>query len=396
MKFKRALLVFAGFSATQLTMAQPPSVDRVLVPAGSTWSLANFEGARESSNGRKVVFQELFFNDNEENRADLEARIANFVAGNHLVVCSIPLGSITLNDTDINSFPDEAIASGVSGFVNTLYINITNFKVVEGALIARIEEAAQIGCHAILPRFMDCMQSNCVNSDNDVTLMDSQTEFTNFIVTSAQNSGLAVGVYDLLSMTSDLANTYDFVYSQQCANPGGFNDCVQLQTFSNQGKAVFILGDIAQGNEVCNQSKILGFGAKVEDVVNEFIDDCVPPQDVLVPTTTINGLSLSVGEITTDVSADDGFNWLSNTLAVVLVFVGFMIISGAVVALVLYIKSKRRQGRIEKREMEQLFYGLGHTSARSSIRSLPMPSVRGAITGNESRTKIINTSISRA
>ncbi|KNC77864.1 hypothetical protein SARC_09685 [Sphaeroforma arctica JP610] len=365
--------------------------DRVLVPSNSSWSLAAFEGNVESIAGRKVVFLDFEFNTSPQDMAQLGTTIGGFVNANRLVVCAISLGAVNLDDTDIALFPDEVRADEVAGAFDTprFYLDITQLDRLQDPLTQRITTAQDAGCQAIMPLLLDCSQASCVNSTDADELAQQQMDYNMFVISTAQNNGVSVGLYDVLSSANSLPDVYDFAYSQQCNNPDGFDDCLALSLFITMDKAVFVLGDALQSDDICTQSENLTFGAKVTDDANNIID-CNAPEDTLPATATVG--ASSTDPVSGDTVDGGGFDWCGNTLGAVLVFLVVLLLSGCATGIVLCMKARNRRILKQKQEMEKMFYGvdsrnasissgIGANSARSSNRSsLPMsPAQRGVL-----------------
>lgn len=132
---------------------------------------------------------------------------------------------------DSSSFTSAVLGSGIDGWPGQKWVDIRS-TVVRNIMTNRIAQAAAKGCDAVE---MDDVDAYANNPGFPLTAAD-QISFNSFLATTAHSYDLGIALKNDLEQVSQLASQFDFAVNEQCFE---YDECDDLKTFINQGKAVF-------------------------------------------------------------------------------------------------------------------------------------------------------------
>jgi hypothetical protein len=237
-----------------------------LKPATS-WQLRAWCGPAEhcsngTVNGKIMVDVDLFDTS--------AAEIATLVSQSHVVICYFSAGSLESYRPDANTFPASLLGLQMDGWDET-WLDIRDLAALQPIMAKRIALAKSKGCNGIEPDNVDCWANNCVNGVDaeDDTMGQAQLVYNKWLAAEAHGNGLSIGLKNDLDQVDDLVNSFDWAINEECFH---YDECDGLNTFINNGKAVFNVEYTGNFTANCAKAKVLKFSSKYD--VNGMWVDC--------------------------------------------------------------------------------------------------------------------------
>ncbi|KAK0707732.1 glycoside hydrolase superfamily, partial [Lasiosphaeris hirsuta] len=157
--------------------------------------------------------------------------IANLHKLGKRAICYFSAGSYENDRPDSHKFQQSDLGNELSGWPGERWLNLSSPS-VRDIMAARIEIASQMGCDAIDPDNVDGYQN-----DNRLDLTsDDSVEFVNFLVDTASQYKLAVGLKNAGDIIPDVLSRVHFAVNEQCAQ---FDNCGTFRPFIKAKKPVF-------------------------------------------------------------------------------------------------------------------------------------------------------------
>ncbi|KAK1753916.1 glycoside hydrolase superfamily [Echria macrotheca] len=218
-------------SPSKPSPSRPPIPSAVWQPnVGETWQIVLNEVLNIDDNDPVVepnvdVFDiDLFLHQNT-------TVVSNLQKLGKKVICYFSAGSYEPDRPDSYSFSDSDLGKELDGWPGERWLNISSPS-VRDIMAARIEIASQMGCDAIDPDNVDGYQN-----DNGLDLTsDDSVEFMNFLVDTASQYKIAVGLKNAGDIIPDLLPRVQFAVNEQCAQ---FDNCGTTRPFIKTKKPVF-------------------------------------------------------------------------------------------------------------------------------------------------------------
>lgn len=155
------------------------------------------------------------------------------------VICYFSAGSWEAWRNDAAAFPKSVIGKPLADWPGEHWLDIRKIKQLGPIMEARINLAANKGCHGIEP---DNIDGYTQKSGFKISYQD-QLNYNRWLAQTAHKYGLSIGLKNDLDQVKDLVNDFDWALNEQCFH---FNECQYLMPFIKAGKAVF--GVEYQGN----------------------------------------------------------------------------------------------------------------------------------------------------
>ncbi|KAL4497043.1 hypothetical protein ABPG72_002199 [Tetrahymena utriculariae] len=166
-----------------------------------------------------------------------QSAIADLKSSGRRVVCNFSIGIYERNIADSNNIPKNLLGNLVPGMYQASFINIAGYQTsgVGSVMTARIDLAKQLGCDAVQFDNYDYYQMNQITG----LLLNYQIQLSYFqyLAYYAHQLGLAVSLKNNISQASDLFNSVDFVFSDNC--DGNTASCNYMDQYVNNNKAAF-------------------------------------------------------------------------------------------------------------------------------------------------------------
>ena len=186
-------------------------------------------------------------------------------SGGSNVICYFSAGSWEDWREDANQFPESVIGESLANWEGERWLDIRSEQ-VRAQHIKRLDIAKDKGCDAVEPDNVDGYLHNTGFNLTQEDLLD----FNRFLSTEAHRRGLAIGLKNGLSLTSELVDHFDFAVNEQCFH---FSECHYLQPFIDAGKAVFnaeyhsqYIEDSTARQQLCQESINLQFSTLIMNI----------------------------------------------------------------------------------------------------------------------------------
>ncbi|GBG31576.1 Hypothetical Protein FCC1311_078002 [Hondaea fermentalgiana] len=194
----------------------------------------------ENITGAQVVLMSLH-DTSGPNRAEVDYLIAR----GHHAICTFSAGALETWRPDYQANPSawEAVLAenDATNRRGDLWLNMTD-PALRPLIAARIDTAAEIGCHGVLPLDTDCLEHSSCRSNlgvdsitNRASAEDFQIDLNTYIAEYASSKELLVGLYSAHSIAKDLEPVFDFGFAEACVSRGL---CSKYDVFLDNGKSV--------------------------------------------------------------------------------------------------------------------------------------------------------------
>jgi len=160
-----------------------------------------------------------------------DATIDTLLNDSRVLICYFSAGSMEDWREDASDFPEGIIGSGLDGWDGEYWIDVMD-PTVRTIMEARLDLAVARGCHGVEPDNVDGYANR-----NGLGLNGTeQLDYNRFLADAAHERGLSVGLKNDLDQLEDLEPWFDWALNEECAS---YDECGQLSTFTDAGKAVF-------------------------------------------------------------------------------------------------------------------------------------------------------------
>ena len=167
-------------------------------------------------------------------------------------VCYISAGTVENWRSDSSKF-DDATAKKYKGFGGTeTWLDITHWEDFKAPMSKRIHEAASKGCQFVELDNVDCDINGCVKGASASTLRSKQSEYINWLISTAHSSGMGVGLKNAQSHLPEFSSKIEFAINEECQKWG---ECGLYSGLVKANKAVFGVEYDNNGGKVCSEAK---------------------------------------------------------------------------------------------------------------------------------------------
>lgn len=148
------------------------------------------------------------------------------------VICYVSVGTVEDWRPDAGAFPPAIVGEEYDGWPGESWLDIRDRQFLPAILEARLDMAAAKGCQGIEPDNLDGYESG---SGFPMDAADAMT-FLRWLADAAHDRGLTIGLKNMPEFAADLAGTFDWVLTEDCAIEGW---CGAFEPFLASGKPVF-------------------------------------------------------------------------------------------------------------------------------------------------------------
>ena len=234
-----------------------PTVDPVVTPSptptptGTLWQPApglkwqiQYTGTLDTSLNVDVYNIDLF---------DTSATtISSLKSKGKHVICYFSAGSYENWRPDTGKFPTSVLGQDLDGWAGEKWLDVRQLDILIPIMQARMELAAQKGCHGVDPDNVD----GYTNNTGFALSYNDQLAYNIALAEAAHNLGLAVGLKNDVDQIKDLVNHFDFAVNEECFQ---YDECNTLNPFINAGKAVFGIEYNLSNSSFCPQANTMNF-----------------------------------------------------------------------------------------------------------------------------------------
>lgn len=225
---------------------------------GTTWQLRAWCGPDENCHSQSVTGKTMVDVDLFDTS---KSTIAN-LASSHIVICYFSAGSYESWRSDANTFPSSVKGVEMDGWDET-WLDIRNLQGLQPIMSKRIALAKSKGCHGVEPDNVDCWSNKCVSGvkAGDNTMYNAQIVYNKWLAAEAHKNDLSIGLKNDLDQIKDLINDFDWAINEQCF---AYDECDSLNSFIQQGKAVFTVEYEGTPSQFCPKAKSMKFMTKYD------------------------------------------------------------------------------------------------------------------------------------
>jgi len=159
---------------------------------------------------------------------------------------------------DSSEFTAAVLGNPIDGWPGQYWVDIRS-TVVRNIMSNRIAEAAAKLCDGVE---MDDVDSYENDPGFPITAED-QINFNTFLATTAHANGLGIALKNDIDQVEELAADFDFAINEQCFQ---YDECTNLTTFINEGKAVFGVEYDLATSQFCSQANAEKFSWLKKDL----------------------------------------------------------------------------------------------------------------------------------
>jgi len=159
---------------------------------------------------------------------------------------------------DSSEFTAAVLGNGIDGWPGQKWVDIRS-DVVRNIMTTRIALAASKSCDGVE---MDDVDSYENNPGFPLTAAD-QIDFNTFLATTAHAHGLGIALKNDIDQVTDLAPAFDFAINEQCYQ---YDECTGLNSFIEQGKAVFGVEYNLATSKFCSKANTAQFSWLKKDL----------------------------------------------------------------------------------------------------------------------------------
>jgi hypothetical protein len=210
-----------------------------------SFSLQSWGPLEKTSGSADVVFVD----------ADLvsAAYVSQLKGAGKKVVCYIDAGTLENWRDDTSNFDSAAMASKYKGFGGTeKWLDVTKWETFKAPMSKRINEASSKGCQFIEYDNTDCDINMCVPGASASTLQAKQSEYINWLISSAHGLGMGVGLKNSQSHIQQFASQIEFAINEECQT---YSECDLYSGLVSANKAIFGVEYKSHGGSVCSTAK---------------------------------------------------------------------------------------------------------------------------------------------
>jgi len=173
---------------------------------------------------------------------------------------------------DASEFTAAVLGNDLGDWAGEKYVDIRS-TVVRNIMTARLALAASKGCDGVEP---DNVDGYTADTGFPITAAD-QLNFNEFIANGAHAVGLSVGLKNDVDQANTLQPYFDWALDEQCKQ---YDECDTLNTFIENGKAVFNCEYVGTAAAVCPYMVGLQFSSliKTEALTASIIAQCCVDQ----------------------------------------------------------------------------------------------------------------------
>jgi hypothetical protein len=233
--------------------AQAPPADAGQLPPGEWWRPSKGQSWQWQLVGEVdvTVDAEVFDVDLFETSA---ATVQALHDRGRKVICYFSAGSWEPYRPDSSAFPESIKGGTVDGWPDERWLDIRQLEVLRPLLVARLDLCAQKGFDGVEPDWLDSFQQDTgfpISAEQQLT-------FNRTLADLAHQRGLAIGLKNDVDQAAELADVFDFVVNEQCAEYG---ECERYAPFLDRGKPVFHAEYDLATSEFCGVSRRLGLSS---------------------------------------------------------------------------------------------------------------------------------------
>lgn len=211
----------SGDSCVDYVADEPVASDAMPVPQGLTWQWQITE-AVDTSHDVDLYDVDLF---------DLTEDVRDTISGEgRILICYFSAGSFEPWTADAGEFPDEVIGRRLDGWPDERWLDHTDPR-VRDIMEARLDQAAESGCHGVEPDNVTAFNSNTSFGINAT----EQLDYNRFLADAAHERGLSVALKNDVEQILELVDWFDFTVNEECAD---YDECGTLRPFVEADKAV--------------------------------------------------------------------------------------------------------------------------------------------------------------
>ena len=170
------------------------------------------------------------------------------------VICYFSAGSWEPYRPDAGDFPESVLGGPVEGWEDERWVDIRQLDVLRPLIASRLDLCAAKGADGAEPDWMD----SYVQDTGWPITADDQLAFNHMVADLAHERGLAIGLKNNPGQAGELADTFDFVVVEQCAE---FGECGEYVPFLDRDKPVFHAEYDLPTSEFCAESRRLGLSS---------------------------------------------------------------------------------------------------------------------------------------
>ncbi|KNC76124.1 hypothetical protein SARC_11364 [Sphaeroforma arctica JP610] len=257
----QTLAVAIGFAACSVDAVALRRSTKKLTQ-GTTWTLEAW-GYDDTSKGDMIDI------DLQTSSKDYVEKLSD---GGQYVVCYISAG--TAEDWRGDFLDMMNFAARDSRYPGEYWMNITRWQEFKHLIKARIEEAADKGCHGIEPDNTDAYEygSMAITGESRESLRQYQIDYIRWMAKTAHALGLQIGLKNTVDLIPDLIDNMDFAINESCAKYSENDYCSNYDAFVKQDKAVFGVEYSTKGS--CTDAMSEGIMRKYKNMNSNKWVDC--------------------------------------------------------------------------------------------------------------------------
>lgn len=152
------------------------------------------------------------------------------LADERLLLCYFSAGSFEPWRPDADDFPASAVGEPLDGWPDERWVDPMS-EVVRDIMRARLDLAAERGCHGVEPDNVTAYEDRSGFGVNAT----EQLDYNRFLVDEAHRRGLSVALKNDVEQVRDLVDWFDLAVNEECAD---YDECGTLRPFVQADKAV--------------------------------------------------------------------------------------------------------------------------------------------------------------